>query len=120
MDLLEGSEVLEHEACESDEVQAREGFGKAFVVADEATEAGRLGERAFDDPAPGQENEAALGLVMSDGLKLDAALCCGLGGLLTDITLVHEGDLDMIAGGLLDGIGQAADLGTIIGGASVT
>ena len=54
--------MLEHEAGEGDEVEACECFGQAFIVADEAPEAGSPGEGAFDDPTPGQEDEAALGL----------------------------------------------------------
>jgi hypothetical protein len=40
--------VREHEASEGDEVEAREDFGQAFIVADEASEACRPGEGALD------------------------------------------------------------------------
>ena len=52
---------MSHEDGEGDEVQADEGLGQAFVVAGEAAEACHPGEAAFDDPTPGQQDEAALG-----------------------------------------------------------
>ena len=87
-------------------VEACECFGQAFIVADEASVAGSPGEGAFDDPTPGQEDEAALGLVVADDLELNAVPGGSLGGLRTSIALVHEGDLDALAGGILDGVGQ--------------
>jgi hypothetical protein len=55
-------------------------------------------------------------LVVTDDLELDAVLGGSLGGLRTGIALVHEGDLDRLAGGLLEGLGQATDLGAVVGG----
>ena len=83
-----------HEAGEADEVQAVHGLRQSLVVADEAAEARGPGERALNDPAPGQQDEALPGLGQLDDLELDAVLGGGLGGLLAAIALVGEGDLD--------------------------
>ena len=42
-------------------MKAGEGVWQTFVVTGEATEASHPAEAAFDDPTPGQEDEAAFG-----------------------------------------------------------
>ena len=97
-------------------MEAGEGIGQALVVADEAAEAGGPGEGAFDHPSFGQEHEAALGLVMTDDVELDAVTGRGLSGSHAGVALVHEGDLDVVTCGPLNGLGQVPDLGAVIGG----
>ena len=57
---------MEFEAREGDEVEAGQDGEAALVVAHQAAEAHLPGEGALDDPAPGQQDEAALGLRQLD------------------------------------------------------
>jgi len=101
---------MEHETGEGDEMQAGKGLGQALVVAGEATEAGQPGEAALHDPAPGQQDEALLGLGEFDHLEADALGRCLLGGVLTPVALIDVPQLDAVAGRFLDGCRQALDL----------
>ena len=60
---------MEHEAGEGQEVQAGQHGGQPLVVTSEAAEAGGPGEVALNDPAFGQEHEAAFGLGQADDLQ---------------------------------------------------
>ena len=91
-------------------MQTDKGLTQAFVVAGEAAEACHPGEAAFDDPASGQEDEAALGGGQLDDLEADAVLVSGYGGLFASVALVDKGDFDGIAGSLLHLGGQFSNL----------
>jgi site-specific DNA recombinase len=68
----------------------------------------------FDDPAARQQDEALLGLGQLDDFEAEAVRGGGLGGLFAGITLVHIGHLHALAGGLLHGCRETADLLTIL------
>jgi hypothetical protein len=67
----------------------------------------------FDHPAPGQQNEAALGLGQPDDFEADAVLGRRRRGGLSGVALVDEGHLDGLGSDVLDGPGEFGDLGTI-------
>src|SRR5512134_912457 len=68
----------------------------------------------FDHPATGQEHEAALGFCVLDDLQADAVGTGGGGRIVPGIALVDVGDLDTLAGGVLDGGGEVFDLGAVL------
>lgn len=74
-------------------MEAGEGGGEAFVVAGEPAEAGGPAEGALDHPAPGQQDEAALGVVEFDDLQLDPVRGGGRGGLGAGVALVNVSQL---------------------------
>lgn len=85
----------EHEAGESDDMEACQDFRQALVVTDEASEAGRPGEGAFNDPAPGEQDKAALGFGGLDHLKANAVLVLDLlSDLGTGVTLIDPTEFD--------------------------
>ena len=115
MTRCESSDVFEHDACEGDEMEVCEGLGTSFVVLDEPSEPRCPCEGSLDDPSFGQQDKAALGLGQLDDLKSDAVFGgCG-GGLVADVALVDEGDLDAFAGLSLNGLGDPADFGAVVG-----
>ena len=61
-----------------------------------------LRKNYFHDPAAWQQHEAALGLGQLDHLEPDAARRGRRSGALAGAALVHIGDLDTLAGGVLD------------------
>ena len=63
------SQLSQHEHGESHDMQAFERLGQTFVVTREAAETGQPGERALDDPAARQQDEAAFGLRQFDDLQ---------------------------------------------------
>ena len=92
-----------------------EGLCASLVVFHEPSEASGPCEGPLDDPSSGQEDEAAFGLWQLDDLERDAMFggrCCGL---LACITLIDEGDLDALGGLRLNGLGDLADFGAIVG-----
>jgi hypothetical protein len=116
MNLSDVDDLSEHETSEGDDVEAFESCVEAFVVFDEAAAFGCPGEGSFDNPAFGQEHEAALCLGQAHDFERDAMLLCRRGGLLAGIALVDEGQFDALAGRLLHCGSETADLGTIVSG----
>jgi hypothetical protein len=96
-------------------VEIGEGLGESFVVLDEPAEAGGPGKRAFANPALGQQHEATLDVGKLDDAQFDAMLLRGLGGFFAGVALIDEGDFDAVASFRLNGLGDAADFGAIIG-----
>lgn len=92
-----------------------EGLGASFVVFDEPSEAGRPGEGSLDDPSSWQQNESALGLRQLDDFEGNSVLGGRRRWLLARVSLVDEGDLDAFARLGLNGLGDPADLGAIVG-----
>src|SRR4051794_8920685 len=83
-------ELMEHQAGERQEVQARQHRGQTLVVTGAAAETTEPGETALNDPAAWQEHEAAFGLGEPDDLELDALCCCrclrfGVGVAFVDV-----------------------------------
>src|SRR3954470_5992121 len=70
---------------------------------------------ADHDPTAWEQHEAPLGLWQLHHLQLDAVLAGCRGWLLAGVALIDEGDLYALAGRRLYGLGQPADLSTIIG-----
>ena len=68
----------------------------------------------FNHPAPRPEHKAFLGLGQLDHFQPDAVFGRGSFGLVTGVALVHEGDFDRLAGGVLHLLGQLLDLGAIL------
>jgi transposase len=110
----EWSGLLHHKASESEEVQAGQDGGEAFVIFGEASASGGPGEGAFDDPAAGQQHEAAARFGMLDDDQLNAMRLCGGGRVGAGVALVDKGDFDALAGGGLDGAGEALDLRPVL------
>ena len=92
-----------------------ESCGAALVVFDESSEPGCPGERSLDDPSSGLEDEAALGLGQFDDAEFDAMLSRGVPGILAGIALIDESDFNVRSGCGLNVLGDAADLGAIVG-----
>jgi hypothetical protein len=72
-------------------VQTCEGLREPLVVAGEAAEAGGPGEGPLDHPAPGQQDEAALGLWRADHVEGDAVDAGGFGWSGTGVALIDVG-----------------------------
>ena len=96
-------------------MQVGEGAAISLVVFDEPAEASGPGEGALDDPAPGQQHEAALGLGQFHDPQFDAVPARGCGRLFAGVALIDEGDLDVIVSGRLHDLGQMLDLSAVIG-----
>ena len=105
---------MQQETDEGQEMQRRQGRGQALVVARQAAEARGPGEAALDDPAPGQEHEAALGLGQLDHLQLDAVRGGRGRWLLAGVALVDVGQLDVLAGHRLHRCGQRRHLRALL------
>jgi hypothetical protein len=90
------------------EMQANERFGQALVIARQASKASHPSKTALDDPAPRQQHKAALGSGQFDHLKPNAMFFGIRGGLVARVALIHEGDLNRVAGRLLDLGGQVS------------
>jgi len=73
----------EHKGGKGEEVKASHSFGKALIVLGESAEASRPGKGALDDPALGQEDKAALGLLQLDHDQLDAVCIARLSSSTT-------------------------------------
>nr|CUV15737.1 protein of unknown function [Ralstonia solanacearum] len=52
----------QHDHGEDNKVQTRKGFWKAFIVTGEPPEAVEPAKATLNDPAPGQQHKAFLGL----------------------------------------------------------
>src|SRR3954471_17936808 len=64
------------------------------------------GEGTLDHPPAGQQDEPPLRRGRCDHLQDDAVRLGGLGRPLTGVALVDVGQRDVLAGGVLDGLGQ--------------
>ena len=95
-------------------------LGGSFIVLDEPSKPRCPCEGPLHDPSSGQEHEAALGLRQLDDVKGDAVFGGRGGGLVAGVAVVDEGDLDAFAGLCLNGLGDPADLGAVVGMAGVT
>ena len=82
--------------------------------ASEATKASSPAEGAFDDPAAGQKDEAAFGLVEFDDVQLEAVRGGGLRGRGAGVALIDVVQFDVVAGHRLNVRGERADLGAIL------
>ena len=87
-------------------MEAGQRLGQALVVAGEPAAAGHPGEGTLDDPPAGQQDEPPLRRGRCDHLQDDAVRLGGLGRPLTGIALVDVGQRDVLAGGVLDRLGQ--------------
>jgi hypothetical protein len=95
-------------------VEASQGACISLVVFYQSAASGCPCEGSFDDPSTGQRGEASLGFREFNDLEGDALCTRGLGRLVTGIAVIDIGERDGLAGGVLDGLGQTADLGSII------
>ena len=92
-----------------------EGLGASLVVPDGPPEPCGPCKGALDHPSSGQQDKAALGLWQLDDLESDPVFgrrCCGL---LAGVTLIDEGDCEAFPGPCLNGLGDPADFGAIVG-----
>ena len=96
-------------------METGEGGSESFVVTAEPAKAGQPGEGAFDDPAPGQQHEAAFGFRQFDHDQVDTFLR-GLGGCFgAGVALIDIADLHVLFGRGLDLRGEIADLRPFLG-----
>ena len=79
-----------HQDSKGHKVETGESLVQACGVACKTTEARHPGEGAFDNPASGQEDEAALGLVQLDDIEVDAVLSGGVGDFFAGVALVDK------------------------------
>lgn len=100
---------MDHQAGKGNEMQARHGFGQAFIVFGQASEPARPSETALDDPAPGQADKAAFGLRQLHHFQANAMRCRVRRGLYPGIPLIDIGECDRISGGRLDRRRQRGD-----------
>jgi len=89
--------------------------GAALVIFDQSSKPRGPSEGTLHHPSSGQENEAALGLGQFDDAEFDAVLSGGGPGGFPGIALIDEGDFDVRLGRGLNGLGDAADLGAVVG-----
>ncbi len=85
-----------------------------FIISGEAAEACGPAERALHDPTSWQEHKTAFGLGEFDDLQSHAVGGSLLGGVLSGVALVGEGDLYLISGHFLDRLGQCGDLRPVL------
>ena len=95
-------------------MKARERRRQSLVVASEPSKAGGPSKRALDHPASGQEDETTFGFFQFYHFQPHALLARLRGGNLSGVTLIDKGYLDFVAGRLLDGFDQVADLGALL------
>jgi len=105
---------VKHEAGEGDETQAGHRFGQALVVLGQPAEARCPGEVALHHPPPGQQHEPLLLRRQPHRRQLDAAGLRSLEGIIPGVSLVDPGQLDGVARGVLDGVGEVPDLGPLL------
>lgn len=87
-------QASEHDSDHSEAYESGDGASVAFEVAGQAAVSTDPGERAFDDPAFG-ENDEAMQLVALDDLELPGAgLCNGCGCLCALVAGIREDTLD--------------------------
>ena len=95
-------------------MQCGKRFCESFVVSGQTTESRRPCEAALDDPTSRQQHEAAFCFGMFDDFQLDAMFGSGLCSRCVGVSLIDIGQFDMLAGDLLHGLGQHADLRAIL------
>ena len=84
-----------------------------LVVAGQAFVAGAPAQAALDDPAAGQQHEAAFGLPQLDHLQVDAVLFGGLRRVVAGVALVGIGQCNAMARSYLHFFRQGAHLGPV-------
>ena len=84
------SDLFEHEADASYNMEVCDGRSASFVVIDESSEAGRPTEGVLGNPASWQEDEAALCFWQFDGFELLAVFAGRLRRLFARIALTLE------------------------------
>ncbi len=102
--------LLEHKHRKSQEMQANQGFRQAFIVSCQPSKTSGPDETAFNNPAFWQQHEAFLGFWQFDHNQFDAMLSRILSRSVTSVPLVNKGDLNRIAGGFLNLLGQFSHL----------
>ena len=105
---------MQHQRTEGHQMHADHRLGQPFVVPNQSPKARLPGERPLGDPAAGQEDEAMFGVGKLDHMQFDALGRGRFGGDLARVALVHVDQLDVVAGGLLDRVGQGLDLGSVL------
>ena len=106
--------LLQHEAGESDEVQACERSGVAFVVFDEAAEAGGPGSRALHHPAPRQQHEATPIVWQLNRFQADTLFACRLDRFVNGVTLADIGKINAVLGVRLHCVGEPVHLRAVV------
>lgn len=82
--------LSEHEAGESDDMQAGERSGQALVVLDQVPAAAGPSEGPFHHPTSGQQDEALLGFGQLDDLQRNAVRAGGGGCSRADVETVGK------------------------------
>jgi hypothetical protein len=99
---------------EGNPVETKERGSEAFVVASETTNASRPIEGTFNNPATGQKDKAAFGLVELDDFQLEDVCGSFLRGRSAGIALINIGQFDVVARHGLNLRGERSDLGAIL------
>lgn len=105
---------MKHQTRKHDQMQTSQGGRKPLIIADQPSEAGSPGKRAFDHPTARQQDEAAPGLRKFDHFQLDAVLLSRFCRNIARIGLIHESQFNRLAGHVLDCLSQRADLRPIL------
>jgi hypothetical protein len=79
-----------HQDGESQEMQANQGFRRAFVVRRQPAKTCCPTKTALDYPAAGQQDKTFLHIRPLDHLQSDAFPFCGLCGLLPGVALIRS------------------------------
>src|ERR1700720_4948246 len=104
----------EHEAGEGEVVEGGEGLREAFIVSRQPAESCGPCEAALDDPAAGQQDEAAFCLSVLDHLQLNPVPSgCAVSGF-SGVALVEGGKFHMVSGDLLYRFGEFLHLGAVL------
>src|ERR1700760_3575300 len=105
--------MFEHVSDEGDDVEASECCGVALVILDQPAAARGPCEGSFDDPAPGQQDEAARCLPQSDDVQRNPLGRSGICGSLSGVALIDIGECDVVASCVLDIGDETCDRGSI-------
>ncbi len=95
-------------------MQPSQRFRQSLVIPRHTPKTCHPAELPFDNPAAWQQHKTVFGLRQFHNLELKALLSGVMLGLFTRVALVHKGDLNRVAGDVLDLLGQQAHLGTLL------
>src|SRR2546430_2502617 len=108
------NEFSQHQDSKSQEMQALERIGQAFIITGQAAKTSHPAKGTLDDPTTRQQDKALLGIRQLDHDQLNALLSGGLFRVVTGIALVNEGHFDALVGDVLDLLSHFRDLGTVL------
>src|SRR5215467_1185042 len=108
------NELMKHQTRKRDQMKTSQSGRKPLIITDQPSKTGGPRERAFHDPASGQQDKPTLGFWQLDDLQADALFGSSLDRCRTGVALIDEGDLNGFASRFLHRLCQLTHLGTIL------